>query len=249
MKTIYNYIDSINEKLSVSNDIKDLYKKFNKEYFNDMLPNIEIKINNKLKNRAGQYNSKNNIDPGYIDLGPLILNSKNIKDVEETLAHEMIHVYQDYVLNLNPRIDWHEITFTKKLKEINAKGNLNISNKFDLLGRAEERSTKNYDVLFFIASKNMLIEINPKDLDTWIDVAKEMKLYSSYGIKEVYHIKTNLQTMIVFPKQRPPKKYYSYNREIRYKIPGAFSTILKDGTDLWNIWKDSAEDIITKLDI
>jgi len=73
MQTIYNYIESINEKLSVSNDIKDLYKKFNREYFDGMLPDIEIKINNKkvkimnhVKTREEFLNESKTIKPDSI---------------------------------------------------------------------------------------------------------------------------------------------------------------------------------------
>jgi len=77
--------------------LNELFKQFNKLYFNNKLPSVPIKI----KSRSGAFGmttTELNLDTGkfdsLIEISPKIL--KNRRPVVDTLLHEMIHVYQNY---------------------------------------------------------------------------------------------------------------------------------------------------------
>lgn len=98
--------------------IEKNYKKFNKLYFNGILPNVKFKISNSRQTwgyASYKINCKNNT------IEPISLTISNYYDSPEevkisTLLHEMIHIY-DYTIN--PQ---HFVANGKRVRRYNAHG-------------------------------------------------------------------------------------------------------------------------------
>lgn len=101
--------------MSIS-ELQIMFSKFNEMYFDNALPTIPIKLF-KSKSFLGlfSYNPRVN-DKCVIKISTYYI--LTTKQIEETLIHEMIHLWQ-YV---NSYRDAHGLTFKRKMNEINARG-------------------------------------------------------------------------------------------------------------------------------
>ena len=98
--------------------IEKNYAKFNKLYFNGILPSVKFKISNSRQTwgyASYKINCKNNT------IEPISLTMSNYYDSPEevkisTLLHEMIHIY-DYTINPH-----HFVTNGKRVRGYNAHG-------------------------------------------------------------------------------------------------------------------------------
>ena len=113
---------------------------FNEKYFNNSLPVVDIKycnsksyvgIFNPNKNKNGRFTIKIS---QYYEL-PII-------EIENTLIHEMIHLWQ-WVNNYR---DVHGSSFIKKMNEINSIGNHNIAVVADFTNCRPKVTEKNIKV-------------------------------------------------------------------------------------------------------
>lgn len=126
---------------------------FNKKYFGDSLPIADIKycnsksyvgIFNPRKNKNGRYTIKIS---RYYEL-PII-------EVENTLIHEMIHLWQW----VNKYYDVHGASFIKKMNEINKFGNHNISVVADFTANRPKISEKNIKTSTILIFEDNLGEV------------------------------------------------------------------------------------------
>lgn len=155
------------------------FKKFNKQYFNDELPNVEIKYC-KSKSYMGLFcfRRDGSKDPmikinTYYDVPD--------KSIEETLIHEMIHLWQ----YINKKFDVHGYSFCKKMHEINAKGIHNI----DIMDRSKDLKI----------SKNVIDRLKPVYVLEWND---------KFGLTQIAKIRTESNLKIVHDFV---KRHYNIN--------------------------------------
>lgn len=101
--------------------LRNKFNQFNKEFFNNELPQIEIKIS-RSKRQFGSYRFKraNHYCPKETPVAILISNyyQQTGKEYCETLIHEMIHYYLSFK-NIGRKDDCHGYYFQKEMKRIN----------------------------------------------------------------------------------------------------------------------------------
>ena len=79
-------------------DVNKLYDDYNKEYFEGSLPKVRIFFNGRIKRSMGYFDRMHN----SLALSKRFLTNEFIPQaLEDTLLHEMIHVWQVKVLGLN----------------------------------------------------------------------------------------------------------------------------------------------------
>ena len=102
-----------------------LFHRFNTSFFDKTLvldnqPIVKVRwSDNRLKTTAGFYKrkKKNGIIDSEIVLSKPILSNLNLKEIESTLCHEMIHAWIDRILKIN---EIHGPNFHNKMNEINS---------------------------------------------------------------------------------------------------------------------------------
>lgn len=98
-------------------DVKVLYAKYNVEFFNEELPEIEVVWNDRYRTRGGTCHlvRKDGIWVAEkISLNQTLL-SNNEDNLRHTLIHEMVHVWRTYKTGLNCG---HDYMFQSKMDEI-----------------------------------------------------------------------------------------------------------------------------------
>ena len=178
-------------------NIKDKYNLFNKLYFENKLPNIEIKQVNKNSRFIGQViSSRENV------ILHMEINSKNFdglsdKNKDAVLVHEMIHVY------VNRKGDdpdnLHRGKFLIKAKELEKKTGLKIIGRFYRDSDDLELKYKDVDKIDVYAviktyTKNFLKK-NAQSIDFYstLDKAEEIgrNLAMNNYFSHIYKIQTN----------------------------------------------------------
>lgn len=113
--------------ININSDLKELYKECNKKYFGGRLPeNIEIEWSKRMTSSAGQCRYQISYDDNGKQIGipksvklSYLYHKKFENEILDTLVHEMIHVEHP--------LDGHGPIFKKRMKELNEKFRLNIT--------------------------------------------------------------------------------------------------------------------------
>lgn len=103
--------------------LKKQFDKYNKEFFNNELPEIKIEIS-RTKDALGQFRYVSRTKtPVAIRISKYY--DRNAFEIDQTLVHEMIHYY--ICLNKIKDTSSHGVVFTRMANEINNKSNFNIT--------------------------------------------------------------------------------------------------------------------------
>lgn len=133
------------------------FRKFNKRFFDSILPDIEIKLS-KSKNLLGYYEFKNirGFSGRVIEKQPLKIvisayYKQTLKQYEETLLHEMIHYYLSVTKSYIRERDPHGIMFRRMMRLINETSEYNVT----VCGNASkmklnDKSKKDYFVMTYV---------------------------------------------------------------------------------------------------
>ena len=107
-------------------DIYDDFNIYNQIYFENTLGSIIVEWSNRMTSCAGVFSIHNNI--ATIRLSEPLLKYRSIKEMKETLLHEMIHAYC-YIKQYDQSDDLsgHGKHFKAKMKEINDLTGFNIT--------------------------------------------------------------------------------------------------------------------------
>ena len=134
-----NYILSITDKKFITKkdikekinsdyqfDIYDEFNLYNTLYFEGKLGTVSVEWSKRMTLCAGTFQVKDFLP--LIRLSEPLLKFRELKEVRETLIHEMIHAY-NYVLKHDLKDDssGHGVNFKNKMNEINSKTEFNIT--------------------------------------------------------------------------------------------------------------------------
>ena len=169
---IDGYILGTTNDFAVTIDyVREMFDKFNDRYFNNQLfldNSIKVKVypyKNVLGSVAAQgtFNKRTGQCNAYVTAFH-ISNYYNRSEVVycNTILHEMIHIYQYQVLNVN---DGHGYSFIKKMKEINSFGwSISVTETID---ERNSRGDKNQSILDKEAKKLQKTE-QENNLDNYV---------------------------------------------------------------------------------
>lgn len=107
-------------------NIYEYYEIYNQLYFENLLSTVTLKWSKRMTSCAGTFQVSKNIPE--IHLSEPLLKYRSIKEIRETLLHEMIHAYI-FVKNLDISDDLsgHGKHFKDKMNQINKETGLNIT--------------------------------------------------------------------------------------------------------------------------
>lgn len=163
--------EHLNEDVSITIDrIKELYDKFNKELFDNDLPNIPIRLG-KLRDVGGQVSFKRIRKDGIrylLDIKMVIssyYSRENEDDLKGILLHEMIHVYFAHNQMEDPTGS-HGAWFKHKLKELQKKVDFQIPmTDSSSKSVSDQIKSKTFDVVLFRKpAEDNTISILKKDM-------------------------------------------------------------------------------------
>lgn len=149
-------------------DLEKWYDEFNARYFNNELKRCPIYIN-KTKRALGQFGRKRD----WLEMRCFIKISnyfdRPMKDVQNTLIHEMIHQWQWVTFGVCD----HGDTFKQKAQEINKQGwNIARCNSTEGCGVTKANANKIYNVCIFKDNgkfcKSVLASNKVDSFKTWI---------------------------------------------------------------------------------
>lgn len=149
-------------------DLEKWYDEFNARYFNNELKRCPIYIN-KTKRALGQFGRKRD----WFEMRCFIKISnyfdRPMKDVQNTLIHEMIHQWQWVTFGVCD----HGDTFKQKAQEINKQGwNIARCNSTEGCGVTKANANKIYNVCIFKDNgkfcKSVLASNKVDSFKTWI---------------------------------------------------------------------------------
>lgn len=103
-------------------NLYEVFKSYNKEYFENKVRGFIVRWSSKLSQNAGLTQTRTFPE---IILSRILLTGRKIKDMVETLVHEMIHAYI-FVNMYDEGLD-HEEIYLDLMAEINARSGLNIT--------------------------------------------------------------------------------------------------------------------------
>lgn len=153
--------------------LNNAFDKYNKRFFNNVLPPIEIKIS-RTRNCFGRFWSRKerngNKRPLFIDISKYYKRSQH--DIDCTLIHEMIHYYICFMgMKDNNK---HGVIFKGMAREISEKSDFNITITSSSRG-LETTKKKFYKVMMFTyKNRNCIGRISSKF--DYKDFAKKYKL-------------------------------------------------------------------------
>jgi predicted SprT family Zn-dependent metalloprotease len=105
-------------------DIYDLYQIYDLEFFENLLGPIKLEWSKRMTQCAGIFSVRgNNIS---IRLSEPLLKFRSIKEIKETLLHEMTHAYL-FMKGIESGRDGHGPKFLEKIEQINRKTGLHLT--------------------------------------------------------------------------------------------------------------------------
>ncbi len=105
-------------------DIYDLYQIYDLEFFESLLGPIKLEWSKRMTQCAGIFSVRgNNIS---IRLSEPLLKFRSIKEIKETLLHEMTHAYL-FMKGIESGRDGHGPKFLEKIEQINRKTGLHLT--------------------------------------------------------------------------------------------------------------------------
>ena len=107
-------------------DLQHQFELYNNIFFEDLLNQVSVNFSEKMTKSAGLFSFYNG--KPVIRLSIIILKYRSIKEIKETLLHEMIHAYCYYKkYDMSDDLSGHGYYFKKKMFEINKLTGFKIS--------------------------------------------------------------------------------------------------------------------------
>ena len=156
----------------------DSFKVFNDLYFNGVLATPIFEISH-TKTALGDFRS---IGFNYFRIRISDYYVREQKNIEQTLLHEMIHLYQKQILNENG----HGWSFKKKAEEINRKGGYSISRTTNVdncpVNNAKHKLSKEYNIAVYHTHKNkwFLFVMASNKVNDWENTLQSHSEIASY---------------------------------------------------------------------
>jgi predicted SprT family Zn-dependent metalloprotease len=228
-------LDYLNEAISEvrSYDLKAFYNQFNKELFDNKLPNIPIDFTTSKK--WGGRATATKYPDGHITIEKITISDFNKRDedaIKGILLHEIIHVWmynEGYDKDIGDKS--HGQLFNKKLKELQAKVSFQIPLEDSFSGELSDKiKTKLFDVILNHNTKAdyYSIAVLKHGLFEQIDRLKELfDGYVMFEHRKLYFIESDDKELA----KQPVKIKFKRSSDIGfYKIDKAVAErILKNG--------------------
>ena len=180
------------------------FRKFNKRFFDSILPDIEIKLS-KSRNLLGYYEFKKiyGLSGRVIEKQPLKIvisayYKQTLKQYEETLLHEMIHYYLSVTKSYISERDPHGIMFRRMMRLINETSEYNVT----VCGNASkmklnDKKKKDYFIMTYVYKGRQYFSRVTKDFKD--DNESGLSLYD---IKQYEMYTTSDDKLDRFPERR-----------------------------------------------
>jgi hypothetical protein len=224
---LFSLMYILNEDIKSDSDLKGLYDKFNRLYFDGRLPSIPV-IFKSLKNVGGQVIYRINNLTKVVTVEQVQISSfmdRTDDHLEAILLHEMVHVdmLTQNIKNTFRDRTGHGPEFKFKIKEIEQKSGIKVPLEDILSGKVSSSiKTRFFQLMLRYHTDTYFLMVVLKD--GLISIGEFRKYCETMGVSDAYLVRSNDRELLKYPAKTVFRdlKAYRIDRDV-------FDRIIKSG--------------------